>query len=66
MPLEIGIIKLNFQVDGKQPEDKEKLYRYKKGTDKTNLQLKKKILGSMSMPGLVFNVNLSNSRRTSV
>ena len=53
-------------MDGKQPVFKDKLYRYNKGTTKTNLQFRKKLLGSMSMPGLDFEVNLSNSLRISV
>jgi len=53
-------------VDGKQPVDNDKLYRYNKGTVNTNLQFKKKILGIISMLGFDFEVNVSNSWRTSV
>jgi len=66
LPLKIGVIKLDFQADGKQPIDNDKLYRYNKGTLNTNLQFEKKILGIMLMPGFVFELNVSNSWRTSV
>jgi len=56
--LKIGVIKLDFQWNRKQPVDNDKLYRYNKGTLNTNLQFEKKILGIMSMPGFVFELNV--------
>jgi hypothetical protein len=62
----IGLTKLIFQLDGKQPLERDKLYKRNKGTAKTILQLIKKQLEIMSGPGFVLLVIFSNLFRTSV
>lgn len=60
-PFFIGVTKLIFQSEGKQPVEREKLNRYNNGEARTNLHLVKKRFDIISGPGLVLLVIKSNS-----